>query len=841
MKKPFLLLTGIMSVFTSFAQSIYQDNFDEDIASIAYEGEYTVSLSNNNLLIEGDGTSAAYSPFSYIIHSSGTANSIDLSSNSKFFIKAKGSGNPKVRIDLDDTEGFSTSKAELSVTLSDEYEIYELDYNGGFIDAGYSAACDTNGTTTCPVDSSNIATITMFINAATGAYNGSIEIDWITFGESLEDLPEASEFDIRYNQVGYTKGQSKLINIIGLGTFSNKAYTIYNSSNSIVLSGITGTSNSWSDSGENSVSVDITTIDTEGAYRFVIDEMEITFNVLEDGYASVREEAFKYYYYNRASMALTSQYAGDYARAGGHLDDVVYIHKSAATNQRPTGSTISAPKGWYDAGDYNKYVVNSGISTFTLLAAYEHFDEYFKNTNFNIPENGGNIPDILDETIWNLDWMLAMQDTDGGVYHKLTGLNFSGNVMPSDYNMDRYVVQKSTAASLNFAAVTAVASRIFAEYENVKPGYSSQLLEASKSAYAWAKANPSAYYVQGADLLDDVVTGEYPDTDVTDEFQWAATELYITTNDNTYASDINETELNGGVPAWQKVNTLALVSIAHHSGNLPSNITTIANTQLISIADDLKNTVNTSAMNVAMSGSDFVWGSNGVAGNQIVLLIRAYELTEDASYLDAAYNALDYLFGRNGTGYSFVTGFGDNSPVDPHHRISVADNVGAPVPGMIVGGPHSGQQDVGTNSWECNASLYPSSLPAASYTDSYCSYSTNEITINWNAPFVYSLHALKAIQNKDDSTLSNTNNYNNLFTEKFKVYPNPTLNYINIKSTDNTNNTIVEIFTIKGEKVISTSYDGNETNIDLTNKVSGVYLVKISIGKEVYTTKVVKQ
>ncbi len=69
----------------------------------------------------------------------------------------------------------------------------------------------------------------------------------------------------------------------------------------------------------------------------------------------------------------------------------------------------------------------------------------------------------------------------------------------------------------------------------------------------------------------------------------------------------------------------------------------------------------------------------------------------------------------------------------PHHRISAADGIVAPIPGMLVGGPHSGRQD------GCS---YAHLEPARSYLDDWCSFSTNEVTINWNAPLVYVLGAL---------------------------------------------------------------------------------------------------
>src|SRR5207253_3073778 len=85
------------------------------------------------------------------------------------------------------------------------------------------------------------------------------------------------------------------------------------------------------------------------------------------------------------------------ARRCGHADERVLVHASAASPGRPEGTVISAPKGWYDAGDYNKYIVNSGITVYTMLAAWEHYPALFKDGQLNIPESGNGLPDLLDE------------------------------------------------------------------------------------------------------------------------------------------------------------------------------------------------------------------------------------------------------------------------------------------------------------------------------------------------------------------------------------------------------------------------------------------------------------
>jgi len=74
--------------------------------------------------------------------------------------------------------------------------------------------------------------------------------------------------------------------------------------------------------------------------------------------------------------------------------------------------------------------------------------------------------------------------------------------------------------------------------------------------------------------------------------------------------------------------------------------------------------------------------------------------------------------------------------VHPHHRPSVSDNIAEPVPGMLVGGPNPAQQDT------C---VYPSKEAETSYSDTDCSYASNEIAINWNAPMVYLTNALRVL------------------------------------------------------------------------------------------------
>ncbi len=190
-------------------------------------------------------------------------------------------------------------------------------------------------------------------------------------------------------------------------------------------------------------------------------------------------------------MPLEPVYAGKWSRPAGHPDNSVIIHPSLPQMKGKQEALFQHPGGWYDAGDYNKYIVNSGISMATLLSAYEDFKSYFDTLHTNIPPLEKPMPDILNEILYNLSWMLSMQDPeDGGVYNKCTNASFDPMIMPDAARQPRYVVQKGTAATLDLAAVAAQAARIFKRIQKELPGLSDSCLQAAEKAWSWAKTIP---------------------------------------------------------------------------------------------------------------------------------------------------------------------------------------------------------------------------------------------------------------------------------------------------------------------------------------------------------------
>ncbi|HTR98660.1 MAG TPA: glycoside hydrolase family 9 protein, partial [Bacteroidota bacterium] len=509
-------------------------------------------------------------------------------------------------------------------------------------------------------------------------------------------------------------------------------------------------SRTWTYSGDNAGQADFTALRAPGTYVIAVPGVGVSypFTVGERIHEPLARLALRAYYYQRASMPLLAQFAGAWSRAEGHPDTNVIVHSSAATALRPAGTVIASPGGWYDAGDYNKYIVNSGISTYTILATYESFPLYCAHLSTNIPESGNGVPDILNEALWNIRWMLTMQDPgDGGVYHKLTNTNFDGFVMPDQATNPRYVVMKSTAATLDFAAVMAQAARVYAAFGGVLPGFADSCRDAALKAWAWARLHPAVYFNQSDMNLSfspAINTGEYGDGYVQDERDWAAAELFVTTARDSFLAAANPLNAaTAALPDWANVRTLGLYTLATYRAVVAGSVdTALLRSRLLALAGTLRTSMNNSAYAVPMgvTAGDFVWGSNAVAANQAMALLVAFRLTRDSSYFRGALANCDYLLGRNPTTYCFVTGMGSFSPLHIHHRVSQADGITDPVPGFLVGGPNPGQQDGQTT--------YPpgsSSLPALSYTDNYQAYACNEVAINWNAPLVYLAVGLEAM------------------------------------------------------------------------------------------------
>ena len=538
---------------------------------------------------------------------------------------------------------------------------------------------------------------------------------------------------IRLNQVGYLPNEQKYVVIDQIDP-QNKLIVKNEKGNVVCKPKVVRKAKS-NMSGKMRYIVDLSEIKTPGKYTIQLDKYRSSFNISENAFHNLATSSLKAFYLIRSGIDISSKYAGIYARRCGHPDTAVIVHPSAASSAVPTGTIISSPYGWYDAGDYNKYTVNSAYSIGLMLAVYEQNKDYFAKLNTNIPESNNTTPDILDEMMFNLKWLLTMQDpSDGGVYHKLTTPRFENFIMPDKCHQPRYVVAKSVTGTLDFAACMAQAARLIQGSKDY-PEFSSKAREAAIKAYEWAKKNPDAFYRQrdiNNKFKPSISTGEYGDFRCNDEMFWAATELYRLTGISQYKEDAKKL-----MPpfftnsSWGMVSDLGLFSWI--SSNDPE-MRAKSLSMLKKYCDNQIADVDKSDFQSPFGSRKFDFGWGCLGGNccfPAIAMLYADKYIDSGKYKKYAIENIDYLLGRNATGYCYVTGFGHLSPMHPHHRISASDGIDAPMPGLLVGGPNPGQQDKAEGNL-----VYPSNYPDESYLDQTESYASNEIAINWNANLV---------------------------------------------------------------------------------------------------------
>ena len=548
------------------------------------------------------------------------------------------------------------------------------------------------------------------------------------------DNPKNTSF-IHLNQLGYYPNSVKKAVVVDSEATD---FQVKKPDGTVVFEGKLSAVKYWDKSDEKVKIADFSSLIEKGKYFLYAHGVKsYEFEIKENLYREAFKATLKNYYHIRASIDLEEKYAEKWKRKAGHLDTLCYFHPSALRGQ---GQMVSSG-GWYDAGDPNKYIVNGGVTVGTLLNFYELYPDFVGDNFSNIPESGNELSDLLDEVKYELDWVLTMQAPDGASHFKVTSKGFGGFIMPINDTTSRFVVGKATASTLNLAAMAAQASRL---YKNYDFKFAKKCSNSAEKAWRWAKENPNVEFKNP----EDIVTGQYGDSDFTQEFWWAAAELYLSTKEQEYLDYLTNNEpyikMETG-ESWRKfLGNLGSFSLLLADSTLAINVKQNIQKQLIKLADELYNKLESIPYRIAID--DFQWGSNSDIQNSAIIFAYAYKLSEEQKYLDAVIETMDYILGKNATGYSFLTGFGSKQPEYMHNRPVAADRVEKPTPGFIVGGPNNNREDdISKSEWGVE---YPDTLPAKSYVDKQGSYASNETCINWNAPAVFVFGFLEANADK---------------------------------------------------------------------------------------------
>ncbi|MEJ2636570.1 MAG: glycoside hydrolase family 9 protein, partial [Calditrichia bacterium] len=530
------------------------------------------------------------------------------------------------------------------------------------------------------------------------------------------------------DQAGYPPDAPKFV---FSSQFSDSFYVINSESGQTVFSGELET---WKindpATGYDIYRGDFSAVKREGDYHILTKNgsSSATFRIEDSVYNDVYRKALRAFYFQRCGIALEAQFAGEYAHPRCHSTDAFFHESTGLSGYQPTAG------GWHDAGDYGKYVVNAGITLGTMLMAYDYFPDHFNQDDLNIPESGNGIPDILDEVAWELDWLLSMQDSSGGVFFKVTREQFAPFIIPQDDKSPRYIYQISSTATADFAAVTARAAAVMKPF---REEFSARLLSASRRAWNYLENNPDIVPAGGFKNPEGTATGEYGDSNDRDERLWAAAELFNTTGEAQYhayyAACYADQGLFNQTMAWPNVKVLAhLTYLRSRTNGVSEKIRSELKNSLNQYCTELLAKCENSGFQVALQPGEYAWGSNSVPLNRAILLITAFEETRNKNFLNTAADQLHYILGANAHNLSFVTSIGTNYPHHPHHRPSAADDIGEPVPGLLAGGPDQYLDDAVLRS-----RFTSETPPALCYADHQESYASNEICINWNAPLVF--------------------------------------------------------------------------------------------------------
>jgi endoglucanase len=466
------------------------------------------------------------------------------------------------------------------------------------------------------------------------------------------------------------------------------------------------------DTGEDLCVADFTALRESGLYRLEAGAARSApFRVGRDVYTTAFKTAVRAMHLWRCGAAVQLEHEGvTYKHAACHMEDARLDFVGAA------GARLDARGGWHDAGDYNKYVVNAGVTVGVLLRAWEEFGARVRDVDLELPKRRDRLPAYLAEVKWELDWLLKMQAADGSVYHKVSTRDFGPAVAPEDEQTERFITPWSSAATADFVAMLAAAARVFRPFD---AAYARRCLDAARRSDAFLRAHPENHRAD----LKGFTTGGYQ-TDDADDRLWAAAELWQTTGERAYLSDFEtrarrvESKFSPDW-GWGDVKNLGLLTYLFSTrAGRDARLVRQVREALVETADSIV-LIRERSLH-ARTLTRYYWGANGGVAGTTVLLRAAHRIDPKPVYVEASLDALSHLFGRNFYGRSFVTGLGFDPPRHPHDRRSMAKGVTETWPGYLVGG-----------GWP----------RATDWVDDSDNYRVNEIAINWNAPLIYALAA----------------------------------------------------------------------------------------------------
>ena len=460
-------------------------------------------------------------------------------------------------------------------------------------------------------------------------------------------------------------------------------------------------------SGDQGAWFDFSEVNQAGSYYvYDVDNglASYQFDIREDVYNDVLKAAVRMYYYNRSGLAKEAIYAGD-----KWTDGISFQQEANTIVYHDRSQTRDLRGGWFDAGDYNKYITFAHQVIHELLDAYEQNPEVFGD-DFDIPESGNGLPDIIDELKWELDWMQKMQEEDGGVRIKMGAITHQNSSPPSTNLSDRYVGPVCSSSSITAASMFAHAAIVFQNFPPLA-AYADELERRAVLAWEWYQNNPKSDQCD----LGEIKAG---DADISIEEQtWVAvgaamylweltgTENYKAYFDSNY-SEVEHMKNN----FWGPYRTYVTDAMLRYT-TLPGADAAVSTAIKNAFQGSLNNYAfykfreNDDLYGAFMEDYMYHWGSNKPASHLGVINMNAIlygmDQANHTAYQDKAAGMLHYINGVNPMGMTYLTnmyGFGAEACVNEMYHYWFNDGTEwdhalnspkGPAPGYLTGGPNA--------------------------------------------------------------------------------------------------------------------------------------------------------
>jgi len=605
------------------------------------------------------------------------------------------------------------------------------------------------------------------------------------------------------------------------------------------------------------------------------------FVIADTVYKSVLKAAMRMLYYQRSSFAKSTPYAGagwtDAASHTGALQDKnarLYNNLVIATEKDLHG-------GWYDAGDLNKYTAWTANYVITLLTAYKENPTVFTD-DFNIPESGNGIPDIIDEVKWGLDHLLRMQQSDGSCLSVLSSASNSVNNPPSTATGQSKYGPATTNATLKCAEAFAIASKIYREVDPVGYAtYATTLQTKAIAAWTWADANPAVTFDNNSSTNGS--SGLAAGNQETDNLGrktsklGAALYLYELTGQATYLNYFETNYIDMPLVAWyggisqyyleSQSFQMHYLSLQGINSAIADNIRT-KTVQAINKSGDFASALSNQTDPYRSFIKDYNWGSNQYKSNYGNLFweLNTHNIDNSSNnelYLKASEEYLHYIHGVNPMQFVYLTNmatYGAEKSVNEMYHTwfsdgsTLWDRVGTstygPPPGYLMGGANNSydwdnccnSSCNGGNTPICTSTILPKGQPQQkSYKDFNTSWPLNSWQLT-ETSLGYQTAYIRLLSKFVNNSSLTTSLFSAQTNQSINIKPNPTQDQLTIEfptSLTTSDEIQVDFYNVVGILVLSKKIQ-NSSIISIAGLDNGVYILKVSQGGLIYTERVIK-